>query len=145
MRKDIENRKEEVQKWVKEYKPKAFICKQLRCKAETLNGYLKKFNIEYCGNKGGKGNKNSNKRISAEEYSKKEYVIISKLRKKLIEENIKEERCENCKLEIWMYSKIPLELHHKDGDTFNNNINNLQILCPNCHAQTENYGSKNKK
>ena len=37
-----------------------------------------------------------------------------------------------------------LSLHHIDGDRHNNVFENLQILCPNCHAQTDNYGSKNK-
>ena len=40
---------------------------------------------------------------------------------------------------------IPLELHHIDGDCTNNNINNLQILCPNCHSLTKTFGSINKK
>lgn len=40
--------------------------------------------------------------------------------------------------------KIPLEVHHIDGDCTNNRIENLQLLCPNCHSLTENFGSKNK-
>lgn len=37
---------------------------------------------------------------------------------------------------------IPLELHHIDGDRFNNNLENLQILCYNCHALTNNFRQK---
>jgi len=37
-----------------------------------------------------------------------------------------------------------LQLHHKDGDCKNNNEENLELLCPNCHALTENFGSRNK-
>ena len=40
---------------------------------------------------------------------------------------------------------MTLELHHIDGDETNNELTNLQYLCPNCHSLTENYGSKNKK
>lgn len=40
---------------------------------------------------------------------------------------------------------IPLEIHHKDGDYTNNKEENLQVLCPNCHALTETYKSHNKK
>ena len=40
--------------------------------------------------------------------------------------------------------KIPLEVHHIDGDCTNNRFENLQLLCPNCHSLTENFGSKNK-
>lgn len=39
---------------------------------------------------------------------------------------------------------IPLEIHHIDGDFSNNRPENLQLLCPNCHSLTENYGSRNK-
>ena len=40
--------------------------------------------------------------------------------------------------------KIPLEVHHIDGDCTNNKEENLQLLCPNCHSLTENFGSRNK-
>lgn len=39
--------------------------------------------------------------------------------------------------------KIPLQIHHIDGDCTNNKIDNLQLLCPNCHSLTENFGSHN--
>lgn len=39
---------------------------------------------------------------------------------------------------------VPLQIHHIDGNCFNNNEENLQLLCPNCHSLTENYGSRNK-
>lgn len=41
-------------------------------------------------------------------------------------------------------NNIPLEVHHKDGDCTNNKEENLQLLCPNCHSLTENFGSRNK-
>ena len=44
-----------------------------------------------------------------------------------------------------MKQPINLELHHIDGDKSNNNLNNLQLLCPNCHSYTDNFGSKNIK
>ena len=37
-----------------------------------------------------------------------------------------------------------LQIHHVDGDSSNNKEENLQVLCPNCHAMTDNYGSRNK-
>ena len=36
-----------------------------------------------------------------------------------------------------------LQLHHKDGDCFNNSEENIEVLCPNCHGLTENFGSRN--
>jgi len=55
-------------------------------------------------------------------------------------------KCENCGWgEINQYThSIPLEVHHIDGDCTNNREENLQLLCPNCHSLTENFGSRNK-
>jgi 5-methylcytosine-specific restriction endonuclease McrA len=47
--------------------------------------------------------------------------------------------CQRCGLSKWQGLSAPLELHHRDGNRNNNNLSNLQILCPNCHAQTESY------
>ncbi|MBR1633354.1 MAG: HNH endonuclease [Bacteroidales bacterium] len=47
--------------------------------------------------------------------------------------------CENCKLSEWMGQQIPLEIHHLNGNNTDNRIDNLKLLCPNCHALTDNY------
>ena len=52
--------------------------------------------------------------------------------------------CESCGLKEWLNNPIPLEMHHKDGDRTNNSLDNLQCLCPNCHAQTDNFRNRNK-
>lgn len=69
----------------------------------------------------------------------------NKLRKRLIAEGIKEHKCECCGLTEWMGDLIPLELDHVDGNHFNNTIENLKVLCPNCHAKTPTYRGKNKR
>ena len=51
-------------------------------------------------------------------------------------------RCECCNLTEWNNAPIPLEVHHKDGDKFNNESDNLILLCPNCHALTDNWRRK---
>lgn len=67
-------------------------------------------------------------------------------RLKLIKEGVKKHQCEMCGTKEWLGKPVPLELDHKDGDTKNNSLENLRILCCNCHAQTENWrGRKLKK
>ncbi|HNP79529.1 MAG TPA: HNH endonuclease signature motif containing protein [Candidatus Pacearchaeota archaeon] len=68
-----------------------------------------------------------------------------KLKKRLIKEGFKPPYCEECG---WAKrsedGRLPLELHHIDGDTHNNCLDNLQILCPNCHSLKPNYRGQNK-
>ena len=134
MRKDILERKEDILRWIEEHQSKAFICRELHCKPDTLNSYLQKMGIEYTGNQGGKGIRVDPKYKTAEEYVKGTCVQSHVLRQKLIRDGIKENKCEICGITTWQGVKIPLELHHIDGNHFNNDFNNLQILCPNCHS-----------
>lgn len=66
------------------------------------------------------------------------------LKRRLISEGIKRYVCESCGNSEWKGLPIPLETHHRDGDNFNNEIENLELLCPNCHSFTENYRKGNK-
>lgn len=146
MRHDILEKKEDILRMIHNHEPKTVICKFLNCKHVTLNSYLKKLNINYSGNMGMKGKKTDKKRKSALEYIKKDVLQNSKLRKKLIEDGHKKDECELCGLNSWVGQKITLELHHKDGNHYNNDLNNLQILCPNCHSLTPNHSiNKSKK
>lgn len=71
------------------------------------------------------------------------YTSSDKLRKRLFSEGIKARRCEKCLNDSWMGEPIPLELEHINGRHSDNRLENLQILCPNCHAQTPTYRGKN--
>jgi len=53
-------------------------------------------------------------------------------------------KCEKCKLEEWIGKPIPLEIHHKNGDRTNNEYNNLELLCCNCHALSKNWRNKKR-
>lgn len=71
------------------------------------------------------------------------YASTDSLRKRLLNEGYKEKKCESCNNIEWMGRPIPLELHHINGNRTDNRIENLAILCPNCHSFTNNYRGKN--
>lgn len=148
MRTDILKRKKDILKLIQENQSKAFISRELGCKQDTLNKYLKKMNIQYEGNMSGKGTHKSggNKKMSFDEYLKNSKNIQSnKVRKKILEEKLKPHRCEHCGNSEWMGRLIPLELHHKDGNKKHNELSNYELLCPNCHAFTDSYRGKNSR
>lgn len=72
-------------------------------------------------------------------------IQSSRLKLLLFKANIFEEKCYTCGLTEWCGEKIPLELHHIDQNSTNNNINNLMIVCPNCHAKIHRDVITNKK
>lgn len=66
------------------------------------------------------------------------------IKRYLLEKN--EYKCEKCGFggeNPYTHNTI-LQIHHIDGDSANNREENLQVLCPNCHAMTDNFGSRNK-
>lgn len=66
----------------------------------------------------------------------------SHLKRRLIAEGVKENRCEICGINRWMGKPVSLQLHHSNGDGTDNRIENIQLLCGTCHSQTETYGGK---
>lgn len=65
------------------------------------------------------------------------------LRKRLLAEGVKGHHCEACGLTEWRGVPIPLELDHINGLSDDNRLENLRLLCPNCHAQTDTYRGRN--
>jgi hypothetical protein len=66
-----------------------------------------------------------------------------RLKEKLIRDGLKEDCCELCRYFEWRGVKLPLELHHKNGNHYDNSLENLQILCPNCHSIQEGNSGAN--
>lgn len=95
--------------------------------------------IEYKGNQGSKGKRLDPKRKDALDLIENPNVSNSRKRIRLIEDGYKEDKCERCGLSEWMGMKIPLELHHKDNNHYNNKLDNL--ICSNCHMQLHNYNN----
>lgn len=71
------------------------------------------------------------------------YYSSYKLLRRLVAEGYKEYCCEKCGITDWMGKTISLQLDHIDGNHNNNALENLRVVCPNCHSQTETYAGKN--
>lgn len=73
------------------------------------------------------------------------YQVSEHIRRYLFDKN--NNKCEKCGWSEYnmVTDKIPLEIHHKDGDCTNNKEYNLELLCPNCHSLTDTFGNLNKK
>jgi 5-methylcytosine-specific restriction endonuclease McrA len=65
------------------------------------------------------------------------------LKRRLIKLGLKADRCEICGISAWRGAPLSLALHHVNGDGRDNRLENLQLLCPNCHSQTDNFAGRN--
>lgn len=61
----------------------------------------------------------------------------------ILEESLATPGCYGCGIETWLDVPISLDLHHINGDNKDNTLENLCLLCPNCHSQTENFRGRN--
>jgi DNA-binding CsgD family transcriptional regulator len=65
------------------------------------------------------------------------------LKGRLIGEGLKYEQCEQCGITTWRGKPLSMQLHHVNGDGTDNRLENLVLLCANCHSQTDTYGGRN--
>jgi len=100
---------------------------------------FKKENENYYNNKNNKSIPLNNILVKNSNYSR------THLKERLIKSGIKEYKCECCGISEWQGKTIALELHHINGINNDNRLENLQILCPNCHSQTITFSGRKGK
>jgi hypothetical protein len=128
--------KEELEKWVKESVSLSDVLrkkgvKPLGSSFRVLKAALDRFEIDYS-------------HFSGQGWSKDKILVKLDGAKRIetVKKIILNERghsCELCNNIEWLSNKIPLELHHIDGNYLNNSRENLQLLCCNCHALTDGW------
>jgi 5-methylcytosine-specific restriction endonuclease McrA len=67
------------------------------------------------------------------------------LKQRLIAAGLKQPRCELCGIDSWRRLPLSLALHHVNGVGDDNRLENLQLLCPNCHSQTDTFAGRNTR
>jgi DNA-binding CsgD family transcriptional regulator len=67
------------------------------------------------------------------------------LKGRLVKAGLLTERCAECGIARWREQALSLELHHINGDGHDNRLENLTLLCPNCHSQTDSWGGRNSR
>ena len=146
--------KEQLEKIVPESRSFAEVLRKLDLKVSggaqtTLINRCKIFNIStdhFTGSLWNKGLKTGYKR------NLEEYLVLNglklgswKLKKRLVESTVLEDVCVACGLgNEWNGKSISLHLDHINGNNKDNRLENLRILCPNCHSQTDTYCGKSK-
>lgn len=128
----------------------AELCRRLGLKPEgsnpkTLRKKLQEFEVDFSHFTGQGWNKlghpsfgNSGKSLDSF-FTCNSNSSSSNVKNRLLKNNLKENKCEICGIVSWLGNPIIIQLHHINGDSTDNRLENLQMLCPNCHSQTDSY------
>lgn len=118
---------------------------------DQVKKFIRFYNIDTSHFKGLAWNKGM-KGTSRPHYSLEQILIRGstyqsyKLKKRLFDAGIRDKKCELCGwAEVTIDGRLPLELDHINGDRHDNRLDNLRILCPNCHSLQVTHRARNMK
>ena len=131
---------------VKDSQTMAKACATLDMHFNTFKKYAIEFGV-YVPNQGAKGTiKKSVCKMLLNDIISGKYPHAHRgnLKKRLLKTGIKKNECEKCgQKSEWNGDILSMHLHHKDGNGRNNLLENLEMICPNCHSQTKSWCSRN--
>lgn len=73
-----------------------------------------------------------------------DYKNTTFLAERLVREGVFDYKCNCCGVVEWLGKPLKLHLHHKNGVNNDHRVINLELLCPNCHSQTDTYSGRNR-
>lgn len=119
-------------------------------KFKTLNDRIKKLNLDISHFKSASEITYENTKLSKEQVLEKcatnSKISSSSLKRLLLREGILKNICSECgQGPTWNNKPLILQLDHIDGNSMNNELINLRILCPHCHSQTDTFSGKNRE
>jgi len=145
-RDDIDESKEHIIAQLSSGVPKSEICLEFKCKPDTLNRRLKAWGVNHLNNQAGKNRpKPGVRKPLADCLTANSSTQTYGLKLRLWRDGLKPQYCEECG---WARraadGRLPLEMDHINGDPYDNRLENLQILCPNCHSLRANHRGLSK-
>lgn len=116
----------------------------LKKKVQEYDIDVSHFNYKYAKTHNGKHNKKLlNNRTDAEIFKENPKINYNNLKLEYIKRFLNGiPKCECCNITNWQNKPLIFQLHHINGNHFDCRVENLQLLCPNCHSQTNNFSNR---
>ena len=89
--------------------------------------------------------KTTRKKDNSEVFCENSTYDNQDLKRRIITQNLLDYKCSLCNVISWQGQPLSLQLDHINGINNDNRIENLRYLCPNCHSQTETWGTKGRR